>query len=174
MHQSRWGFHHSLILWGDPNERGCTPPSQSTQGQWNWSELIWRIKKPKKSEINYRQNSSFFFRISETMLLDWGLQHGLANLQGGRTKKSPSPSPPDPFIQPVGIFGAKQEVSFFWISLVIQSNFQPHKWESILYPTPPPTPQPNLWLSENFSRRRPYGGFLFEDIWRYMEIFLFE
>ena len=37
-------------------------------------------------------NEEADFRISETILIDWGVQHRLANLQGGKTKKSPSPS----------------------------------------------------------------------------------
>ena len=32
-------------------------------------------------------NEEADFRISETILIDWGVQHGLANLQGGKTKK---------------------------------------------------------------------------------------
>ena len=78
------------------------------------------------------------------MFLDWGLQLGLANLQGGRTKKSPSPSPPDPFIQPVGIFGAKQEVSFFlnFFSNTVQFSASQVGVHIVPHPTPDPPTQP--------------------------------
>ena len=49
-------------------------------------------------------NEEADFRFSETLLLDWGVQHGLAKLQGGRTKKSPSPSPPHPLAQDLIIY----------------------------------------------------------------------
>ena len=105
-----WGILHGLAnLQGGKtqNDRYWSP--EEAQSQWrsrlsNFRNYVVRLGSPtltgefsgwqnwKIVHINLQKwphpNEEAVSRISETMLLDWVLQYGPANLQYGRTKKS--------------------------------------------------------------------------------------